>query len=509
MGKAPSASAGARTQKPEADKKAEEEKRKAEEAKKAATASAGWTAANGKDSYTLPGKNGSLESKDGARVVKVSGVKRLGVDVSSHNGTIDWKRAKAAGVEFAIIRCGSFNKTTGLHGVDKQFVRNVQGAREAGIPVGVYLYSYAKTVKGETWSAQAEARNVLSFLEKAGVTPADMALPVYYDLEDAGQALLPAQTLGEMATEFCNTLSEAGYRTGIYANKQWWGSRLTDAAFDNPTWHVWAARYPSKGALTGSGVDGAQIWQFSERGKVDGIPGSVDMNFDFGVSEQEMRLAASTVDPNRQVAYAAYVQGTGWQSWAADGLTAGTSGQKLRMEAFSLRLSHETLEEAAQAAVEKAKAALPEGVAVSNTVIVSGDASASDGEEGSNAVDAPVAPDVAQVAESMPLASAFAKQHDVVPGLPAIEYRACVEGHGWQEWRSNGQTAGTTGQSKRIEALEIRLSGSVADVYDVRYRAQVEKDGWTEWAENGQTVGSEGLDRRIEAFEVQLTPKTA
>ena len=73
----------------------------------------------------------------------------------------------------------------------------------------------------------------------------------------------------------------------------------------------------------------------------------------------------------------------------------------------------------------------------------------------------------------------------------------------------NGQLAGTTGESKRLEAIEIQLTGEIANVYDVYYRTHIQSYGWLGWAKNGQISGSVGYSKRLEAIEVKLVPKNS
>ena len=90
----------------------------------------------------------------------------------------------------------------------------------------------------------------------------------------------------------------------------------------------------------------------------------------------------------------------------------------------------------------------------------------------------------------------------------AISYRAHVSGIGWQTgWRSNGAMAGTTSQKRTIEALQIKLTGEMADHYDVYYRVHSQDYGWLGWAKNGESSGTSGLSKRIEAAEICLVEK--
>ncbi len=93
------------------------------------------------------------------------------------------------------------------------------------------------------------------------------------------------------------------------------------------------------------------------------------------------------------------------------------------------------------------------------------------------------------------------------PVTGGIEYRTHVQTYGWQGWVSDGALSGTTGQSKRLEAIQIRLTGAMAKTYDVFYRVHAQKLGWMGWAKNGRCAGTSGLSWRLEAIQVVLVPK--
>ena len=89
----------------------------------------------------------------------------------------------------------------------------------------------------------------------------------------------------------------------------------------------------------------------------------------------------------------------------------------------------------------------------------------------------------------------------------SIEYRTHVQSIGWQDWVSDGKMAGTSGQAKRLEAIQIRLTGEMASKYDVWYRTHIQSFGWRGWAKNGEEAGSQGYSYRMEAVEIKLLPK--
>ncbi len=189
--------------------------------------------------------------------------KLKGIDVSSWQGNIDWDKVKADGIQFAILRCGYGSDMTSQD--DEYFARNAKECARVGMPFGVYIYSYANSLE----KAKSEAAHTLRLLK--GLKP---EYPIYYDLEDAKTTGTCSQALIlEMAKIFVNTLEKAGYWVGIYANKHWNTSYLTDKWYNSKA--RWIAQYHTK--CTYKGEYG--IWQYSSSGKVDGIKGDVDMNY--------------------------------------------------------------------------------------------------------------------------------------------------------------------------------------------------------------------------------------
>lgn len=174
------------------------------------------------------------------------------IDVSEWNGSIDWKKVKAAGVEGAIIRCG-IGKTKD----DKKFQTNIKGAISAGVKVGMYLFSYAKDEAG----AKAEATHAVRLAEPF---KNDLYFPIFIDCEEPSTAKYSKIT----ATAFCKAVEAAGFKAGIYASSSWWKSYLSGVN----SWTKWVAQWGSKKP------SGADIWQYSESGKVSGISTNVDLD---------------------------------------------------------------------------------------------------------------------------------------------------------------------------------------------------------------------------------------
>lgn len=198
-------------------------------------------------------------------------ISKFGIDVSAHDGEIDWATVKSAGVEFAFIRVGYRGYDQGKIVFDTYYERNVQGALENGIDIGLYFYSQAITPE----EALEEAEALLSAIGDAEIT-----YPIVYDWEfvttdTARTDDISAKMLTECSIAFCERIKQAGYIPMIYQNKNTsllnlHLSKLTDYDF-------WLAEYNS----TATYYYNYQIWQYSATGTVPGIKGEVDMNICF------------------------------------------------------------------------------------------------------------------------------------------------------------------------------------------------------------------------------------
>lgn len=209
-------------------------------------------------------------------------IKKLGIDVSAWQGKIDWEKVAAAGVKFAIIRCGYGRDYESQD--DEYFARNVAECERLGIPYGVYLYSYAKSVA----AAKSEAAHVLRLLK--GKHP---QYPVYYDLEDADTTgTLGNAEILDIAKAWTEEIEAAGYNAGIYANLYWNETKLTDSWYNTKS--RWIAQYNSECEYSGD----YDMWQYSCKGRVNGIAGNVDMNYCYKefTAEDEETAPKRTVD---------------------------------------------------------------------------------------------------------------------------------------------------------------------------------------------------------------------
>ena len=207
-----------------------------------------------------------------------SGIQQ-GIDVSYHNGTLDWSTIKAAGVDFAILRAAYRGYgTEGTLVRDAKFAEYMQGAMSQGIPVGAYIYSQAIT----TAEAVQEANYILNI-----VRGYSLDLPIVFDYEFAGvktgrldyawsSGKLNKSKMTDIALAFCDTIKNAGYDAMVYANKTFLSKNLDHEVIENAGYDVWLAHYTTNTNYTGD----YKIWQYTSSGRIPGIEGKrFDCNF--------------------------------------------------------------------------------------------------------------------------------------------------------------------------------------------------------------------------------------
>ena len=216
------------------------------------------------------GVNEALDDADKTEIQKLqtaSGNKKVGIDVSKWNGDIDWDKVKNAGVDFAIIRAGYRGSVTGSLVEDPYFQTNIQSAGASGVPVGVYFFTQAVNEV----EAVEEASAVLKLISEY-----HLDYPIYIDTEGAGgngrADGLDAETRTLVCEAFCRTISNAGYRAGVYASRNWLNNNLQTERLQQ--YETWLAEY--RGVPLYQGY--YQMWQYTSKGRIDGIEGNVDFN---------------------------------------------------------------------------------------------------------------------------------------------------------------------------------------------------------------------------------------
>ena len=207
------------------------------------------------------------EETDEITYVDASGnkVSKNGIDVSKYNGEIDWKKVKEAGIEYAIIRIGYCGSTTGGLVIDEFFKKNMEGATENGIDIGVYFFTQAISEE----EGIEEADFVLDAIE-----PYNIKYPVVLDVEtlEGRTDELDAKTRTDAAIAFLDRIQGAGYTPMIYGNLMGLLYMLeTDRIEGYEKWFAYY-HYPDYYPYEYS------IWQYTDKGTVPGISGKVDIN---------------------------------------------------------------------------------------------------------------------------------------------------------------------------------------------------------------------------------------
>ncbi len=203
------------------------------------------------------GSDGALQQGSG----------KNGIDVSSHQGNIDWASVKAAGINFAIIRVGYRGSQTGALVEDSCFKKNIQGATANGINVGVYFFTQATT------EAEAVEEASMALTLCSGY---NLSYPIFVDTEN-GSGAARANGLDKGArtacvAAFCKTIANGGRKAGVYASKSWYNNKIDASAFSN--YFIWVAQYNTTCNYKGK----YNMWQYSSKGSVPGIKGNVDVN---------------------------------------------------------------------------------------------------------------------------------------------------------------------------------------------------------------------------------------
>lgn len=199
------------------------------------------------------------------------------IDISNFQDTIDFAKVKADGIKGVIVKCGYRGAETGKLAEDSRFLEHIQGAYKAGLPVGIYMFTQAKTAT----EGKEEAQFAIKMWKKAGVP---ISLPIAVDTENvfykddegksvAGRANGLSKAKRTTAIKaFCEEIKAQGYEPMIYASTSWLNSKLDMSQLP---YKVWCAQYASKCEYKGDYI----LWQYSSEGNVDGVKGNVDMNY--------------------------------------------------------------------------------------------------------------------------------------------------------------------------------------------------------------------------------------
>ena len=192
-----------------------------------------------------------------------------GIDVSEWQGDIDWKKVASTGISFAIIRCGFRYIESNELGEDANFKKNIEGAIDAGLKVGVYFYGTAINKK----EAIEEANYTINLIKDY-----TLSYPVVYDAETFDRGRLEGvsySTITENILTFMDEIESYGYASMVYSNSSAFYDRLDTGKFDSRL--LWLAHYIDKTDYKGN----YNMWQYADNGSVSGISGNVDLNVSY------------------------------------------------------------------------------------------------------------------------------------------------------------------------------------------------------------------------------------
>jgi GH25 family lysozyme M1 (1,4-beta-N-acetylmuramidase) len=184
-----------------------------------------------------------------------------GIDVSKYQEDIDFNKVKAAGNQFVILRAGRGRGTS--YEKDVWFERNYDKAKAAGLHIGAYWYSDTSTIEG----AVKEANTCLSILDGR-----KLDMPLYFDVEEKHQLEKGTKFVDSIIVAFNDVIKKAGYYPGLYMSEYY----LTNIASKDvrEKYEIWVARYAKSYSYTGN----VGMWQYTDKGYVDGVKWNVDMN---------------------------------------------------------------------------------------------------------------------------------------------------------------------------------------------------------------------------------------
>ena len=198
--------------------------------------------------------------------------KTWGIDVSQYQGNIDWNAVKNSDIDFAILRIGYYLESQNRLVVDPYFERNYNECKRLGIAIGGYFYSYAFN----STEASHEANACLS-----AINGKKFEMPIFLDMEDniLKNGVSNGQTnkneLTNAGITFCDIMERAGYRSGVYASKNFFKDYLNVSVLEK--YNIWLAHYTDQTDYEGK----YDIWQYTNMGSLLGINGAVDFNWCF------------------------------------------------------------------------------------------------------------------------------------------------------------------------------------------------------------------------------------
>ena len=237
----------------------------------------GWT--NWYRDGEMAGTVGKGLRIEGIKIRIVSKYKKhyIGIDVSHWQGDINYEKLVASKkIDFMITKIGWYSENNQRFIVDSKFEKNYKLAKQNKIPLGIYLYSYAKNVE----DAKLEANELIKYLKSSGNS--SFELPIFYDIEEDSQISYGKKAITDITIAFCETMKNAGYEVGVYSYSYWLNNYMEILRLP-ADYSLWGADYgTNNNGQIPSDLDKYSktydIWQFTDKAQIDGINGYVDMN---------------------------------------------------------------------------------------------------------------------------------------------------------------------------------------------------------------------------------------
>ena len=237
----------------------------------------GWT--NWYRDGEMAGTVGKGLRIEGIKIRIVSKYKKhyIGIDVSHWQGDINYEKLVASQkIDFMITKVGWYSENNKRFIVDSKFEKNYKLAKQNKIPLGIYLYSYAKNVE----DAKLEANELIKYIKSSGNS--SFELQIFYDIEEDSQISYGKKAITDITIAFCETMKNAGYEVGVYSYSYWLNNYMEILRLP-ADYSLWGADYgTNNNGQIPSDLDKYSktydIWQFTDKAQIDGINGYVDMN---------------------------------------------------------------------------------------------------------------------------------------------------------------------------------------------------------------------------------------
>lgn len=426
------------------------------------------------------------------------------IDISSHNGSIsvaNYNTMKSYGVKGVIVKLTEY--TTYQNPYAAQQIAN---AKAAGLKVGVYHYSWFTT----TAEAQAEARYFAAMAKSLGL-PADTLM-----VNDAEQVDMTAGNVTNNSVAFANQLNSLGYGNVMhYSMLNWFNTGVMNAntlGYDN----IWVAQYPYEPLASNLLNTQYAAWQWASTLTFPGVSGNFDISIDYndifngGIKYDDIYYNTATnftavfrsaVESARHTIYDdIYYTKAGVNELGLGSLYAGQTvtitriAETVKATWFQFSVNGKVVGWINSKAFNMTKGN------VYYSAYVGGNGWQYETYDGRSA---------GTTGEKKMLQALKLNVNNVnADATGDIEYRVHAQTTGWEStYKKNGAISGKENSGKRIEAVQIRLTGELAAKYDVYYRVHVSKLGWLGWAKNDQKAGSTQYSYAVEDIQVVLVEK--